>query len=133
MKAWVFFSIALFVLSANALALVSEGKPQKIVVSRSDKGTLVFTIADIKKSFRNAADCGKYCYQRSSWRTKKSAWSNEVYIKFAVDLSRKERQQICDRFVENKTYPSRIHVSFEYTYGPDDNSATAHVKISGNQ
>ena len=99
--------IAISMLAVTALAIVGPGKAQKITVTRDAEQNLVFKVDD-GKSFADVDACAIHCYQRSSWRDKRSDWANLVDIRFVVQLSADDRLYIGDRFVANKVYPDKM-------------------------
>ena len=100
-------TIAISMLAITALAIVSDGKAQRITVVRDAKQKLVLKVDD-GKSFADVDPCAKHCYQRSGWRDQKSEWANLVDIHFEIPMSAEDRQYIGDRFVANKVYPDKI-------------------------
>jgi len=99
--------IVFSMLAITALAIVSDGKAQKITVVRDVEQNIKFNVDD-GKSFADVDRCAIHCYQRSSWRDQKSEWANLVDINFTIPLSDEDRQYIGDRFVANKVYPDKM-------------------------
>ncbi len=125
--------VTLALVAVSAIAVVSAGKAQRIIVFRNADQQLQFKVDD-DNSFANVDQCAKHCYQRSWFAKKDSEWANLVNIHVTISMSPEDRQYIGDRFAANNVYPHHITwvedgVTNKVVYKPDDKSVRNERKL----